>query len=64
MFCQSQAFQTENNKKENTRFELVLLIFKKSQVRQKSLNFKIWLQKCQIGNSARDQRLHETTIVR
>jgi len=33
-------------------------------VRQKSLNFKIWLQKCQIGNPARDQRLHETTIVR
>jgi len=31
-------------------------IFKKSEVRQKNLNFKIWFQKCQIANSARDQR--------
>jgi len=58
MFFPSQAFPTEKSKKEKARFLLVFLIFKKS------LNFKIWLQKCQIGNPARAQGLHETTIVR
>jgi len=33
-------------------------------VRQKKQNFKIWFQKFQIGNPARNQRLHETTIDR
>jgi len=63
MFCQNQIFQTEKNK-EKARFWLVFLIFKKSYVRQKSVNFKIWFKKCQIGNPARNQRQHETTIVR
>jgi len=31
---------------------------------KKSQNFKIWLQKCETGNPARDQQLHETTTVR
>jgi len=45
MFCQSQAYPTENNP-EKSGFFWFIFISKKSQ------NFKIWLQKCQIDNPA------------
>jgi len=41
MFSQSQAFQTEKNKKEKARFVLVFLIFKKAKCIKTGLNFKI-----------------------
>jgi len=37
------------------------LIFKKAKCNEQILDFKTWLQKCQVGNPACDQRLHETT---
>jgi len=50
MFCQSQAYPTENMP-EKIYFS-GFFISKKSQSDQKCQNFKIWLQKSQIGNPA------------
>ena len=51
MFCQSQAYPTEN-KPEKARFFWHFYFQKKPKVFKKSQNFKIWLQKSQIGNPA------------
>jgi len=51
MFCQSQSYTTEN-KPENARFFWLFLFPKKPKVFKNSQNFKIWLQKNQIGNPA------------
>jgi len=52
MFFQSQAFPTEKNP-EKARFCLAFFEFqKKPKVFKKSQNFKIWLQKSQIGDTA------------
>jgi len=51
MFCQSQAYPTEN-KPEKARFFWVFLFRKKPKVLKKSQNYKIRLQKSQIGNPA------------
>jgi len=51
MFCQSQAYPAENNPEKSQIF-LTFLFPKKAKVFKKSQNFKIWLQKIQIGNSA------------
>jgi len=53
-FARVKPFRTKKIKKKQPAFDWLLLIFKKSQVSQKSLNFKIWLQKFQIGNHARE----------
>ena len=50
MFFQSQAFPTEK-KPETDRFCLAFFhLRKQAKVFKKSQNFKIWLQKSQIGN--------------
>jgi len=54
MFCQSQAYPTENEpeKSREARFFWLFYFQKKPKVFKKSQNFKIWLQKSQIGNPA------------
>jgi len=51
MFCQSQAYLTEN-KPEKAGFFLTFIFPKKAKGLKKSQNFKIWLQKRQIDNPA------------
>jgi len=52
MFCQSQAFPTEKQP-ETSRFVWLFYFQKKPKMFKKSQNFKISLQKRQIGNRAR-----------
>jgi len=49
--------------KKKPDFDWCFLFSRKAKCVTKSLNFKTWLQKCQTGNPASDQRRHETTIV-
>jgi len=51
MFCQSQAYPTEN-KQEKARFFCLFNFHKKPKVFKKRNNFKIWLQKSLFGNPA------------
>jgi len=51
MFCQSQAYPREN-KPEKARFFWYFYFQTKPKVFKKIQNFKIWLQKSQIGNPA------------
>jgi len=51
MFCQSQAYPTENKPEKNIFFWLFYFQKKSNGVKKKQ-NFKIWRQKSQIGNDA------------
>ena len=61
-FARAKPFTLKKNK--NPDFYWYFLFSQKAKCVKKSLNFKIWLQKCLIGNPTRDQRLNETTTVR
>jgi len=50
MFCQSQAYPTENKPEKSQIF--LFFYSKKVKGVQKSQNFKIWLRKSQIDNDA------------
>jgi len=54
MFFQSQAFLTEKSQKK-PHLVWLFLFPKKTKGVQKSQNFKIWLQKIQIGNPAQQK---------
>ena len=61
-FARAKPFRVKKIKKKS-QILTGIFDFQKSQLCQKSLNFKIWFQKFQSGNPARSQRLHETTTV-
>jgi len=61
MFCQSQAFPTEK-KTEKKQILSVFVFFSIKSKYVKKKNFKIWLQKRQIGNPDTDYACNRKKI--